>query len=132
LRSARRPTGKLNGVLAETVKEQTDGDGSLNEVIDFEWAGELDGLDPMQATADGAATLRAIGGSAENAWFDATFEVSRIVGRHFGKEAIVGITGRLNDGARNALRGEEFGEFFDKGGQFSGNQLTIAGGEYFG
>ncbi len=131
-RGAMSPARDLRGVVTETVEQEADVDGALYEVIDLQRAGELDGLDPVKAAADGATALGAVGRTAENARFNAALQVGRIIGGHFGEKAIVGVGGRLNDSASNALVREELRIFIGEGRQLTRNEVTIFGGKHLG
>src|SRR5712675_992205 len=86
-------------------------------MIDLYWAGQLDGSDPVQGAADGTTALRAVRRATENARFDATLQVGRIVGRHLGEETIIGIAWRMKDSARHAVRNQELWIFAMQGRQ---------------
>jgi hypothetical protein len=85
-------------------------------MADLEGAYDLFGPDPVQASADAAAALRAVGRTSEDAGFDAAFEVGGIVGGHFREEAIVRIFRRVKKGLPHATLEQKFGIFFVKYG----------------
>jgi len=64
-------------------------------MADFQGANNAHGFEPVEGAADGAAALGAIGSAAEDAGFDAAFEIGGIVGGHFCEQAIVWIFGRV-------------------------------------
>ena len=64
-------------------------------MADLERAYYLFSFDPVKGAADGAAALGAIGSAAEDAGFDAAFEIGGIVGGHFCEQAIVWLFGRV-------------------------------------
>ena len=57
-------------------------------MADLERAYYLFGFDPVQGAANSAAALGAIGSAAEDAGFDATFEVGGIIGGHFREQTV--------------------------------------------
>jgi hypothetical protein len=77
-------------------------------VADLEWAYYFFGSDPVEGAADGASALGAIGRAAEDAGFDAAFEVGGIVGGHFREQAIVRILGRVEQRFAHTFREQEF------------------------
>ncbi len=94
-------------------------------MADLEWAYYLFGSDPVQGAADGAAALGAIGSAAEDARFDATFEVGGIVGGHFREKAIVGIFGRAEQRFTHTFREEKFRKLFVHDGQFAREDFAV-------
>src|SRR5688572_19424211 len=73
---------------AQLVHQPADRNRTLHDVIDGYRAEQFLLSDPVQAGADGAAALRAIGIAAEEAGLDPGLEIGGIVHRHFGKHAL--------------------------------------------
>jgi len=101
-------------------------------VADLERAYYLFGFDPVQGAADCAAALGAIGRAAENAGFDAAFEIGGIVGGHFGEEAIVGIFRRAEKRFAHAFREQEFGKLLVHDGEFASEDFAVFRQELLG
>ena len=98
-------------------------------MANFEWAHYLLGFDPVEGAADGAAALGAVRCAAEDAGFDAAFQIGGVVGGHFGKQAIVGIFGRAEEGFAHAFCEQEFGKLFVHDGQFAREDFAMLGQE---
>jgi len=94
-------------------------------VADLERAYYLFGFDPVQGAADCTAALGAIGSAAEDAGFDATFEVGRIIGGHFREQAIVGILGRAEERFAHAFCKKEFWKLLVHDGQFARENFAV-------
>lgn len=86
----------------------------------------------MEAAADGAAALRAIGIAAEDARFDAALEVGGIVGGEFGEDAIIGIGWGIDEGFRETFVEEHFGVALGESGEFLREDLAVVGREALG
>jgi len=94
-------------------------------VADLERAYYLFSFDPVKGAADGAAALGAIGRAAEDAGFDATFEVGGIIGGHFREQAIVGILGRAEERFAHAFREKEFWKLLVHHGQLACEDFAV-------
>jgi hypothetical protein len=101
-------------------------------VADLERAYYLFGFDPVQGAANSAAALGAIGSAAEDAGFDATFEVGGIIGGHFREQAIVGILGRAEERFAHAFREQEFGKLLVHDGEFASEDFAVFRQELLG
>ena len=94
-------------------------------MADPERAYYLFGLDPVQGAADCAAALGAIGSAAEDAGFDATFEVGGIIGGHFREQAIVGILGRAEERFAHTFCKQKLGKLFVHHGQLAREDFAV-------
>src|SRR5580704_10212424 len=94
-------------------------------MADFERAYYLFGFRPVQGAADGAAALRAIRRTAEDARLDAAFEISRIVGGHFREEAIVGTFRWAEERFAHAFCEQEFWKLLVHDGQFAREDFAV-------
>src|SRR5258705_11368016 len=101
------PSRRSNVAGAYAVHQCADGDRTADKMINLYWTGQLDGSNPVQGTADGTTALRAVRRATENARFDATLQVGRIVDRHLGEETIIRIAWRMKDSARHAVCNQE-------------------------
>ena len=94
-------------------------------MADFEWAYYFFGFDPVEAAADGAAALRAIGSAAKNARFDAALEIGRIIGGHFREQTVVGIPRRMKKSLGHTRFEQEFRVFLVENGQLAREGFAI-------
>ena len=72
-------------------------------------SGQSDRSDPVQSDAGRTTALAAIRRAAEDPGLDRGLEVSCVVDRHFGEQAVFGARRGLNKRVRNARIEEEFG-----------------------
>lgn len=97
-------------------------------MIDLDGACYGDGSDPVQAAADGAAALRAIGGAAKDAGFDSAAKIGGIIGGHSGEDAVAGIFRGMEEGVGDAFVEEELGIALGEGWQLAGEGGAMFGG----
>ncbi len=90
------------------------------------------GSDPVEAAADGAAALRAIGSATKNAGFDAALEIGGIIGGHFREQAVVGIFRRAKQSLGHTRLEEKFWIFLVKNRQFASEGFAIGRQECLG
>lgn len=129
--AAGAPARGMNRAGAEFVDEEACVDRAGDKVADLERAYNFFGSDPVEGAADGAAALGAVGSAAEDAWFDAAFEVGGIVGGHFCEEAIVGIFGWAKQGFSHPFGEEEFRELLVKHREFASEGFAVGGQKHF-
>ena len=98
----------MNRAPLEAIDEGADGDRALNEMPDLEGTRDFFAANPMQPAARGTPALRAVRGATEDARFNATLKIGRIVGRHLGEEAILRIIWGMKDSVRHAVGHQEF------------------------
>ena len=87
----RSPSGRPMSAGPKSIHDEPDFYRRSDKMIDLHRARHFGSADPVQAGAGGASTLRAIRRAAENARFDPSFKVGRIVCGHLRKETIVRI-----------------------------------------
>src|SRR5882762_2501807 len=126
------PSRRSNVAGAYTVHQGADGDRAADKMIDLYWTGQLDGSDPVQGAADGTTALRAVRRAPENTGFDAALQVGRIVGGHFGEEAVVRIAGWMKDGMGHAVGHQELWNLAMQGRQALCEGGAISGGQHLG
>ena len=103
LRGGRAPARCASAARSQAVHHSADFHRTRDEVIHFYRTGHFNVAHPVQAAADGAAALGAVGRAAENAGFDARFEIGRIICGQFREDAIVRIRRRLQKRLRDTL-----------------------------
>lgn len=94
-------------------------------MADLERAHDFFGSDPVEAAADGAAALRAIGSATKNARLDAAFEIGGIVGGHFREQTVVGIFRRTKKSLGHTRFEQEFWIFLVENGQLAREGFAI-------
>src|SRR6266852_4254990 len=86
----------------------------------------------MQCAADGTTALRAVRCATENARFDATLKIGRIVGGHFGEEAVLRIAWGMKDSVRHAVGNQKLWILAMQRGQALSEGGAIIRGQHFG